>query len=66
MESHHSIDSLRTLLKTLRVKIEALEAIAMPSPRNAKLRKLIEEAKRQEAEILAKLSYGQRIHAVRL
>jgi hypothetical protein len=56
MQSEHSIDSLRTVLKTLHAKIETLESGLTPHPRHSNRRKLIEEAKRQEAEILVKLS----------
>ena len=56
MESEHSIDSLRTKLRTLRDRIEALEARVTKGAHDSKLRKLIDEVKRQETEILAKLS----------
>ena len=56
MESEHSIDGLRTKLRTLRDRIEALEARATKGAHDSKLRKLIDEVKHQETEILAKLS----------
>ena len=56
MESEHSIDSLRTMLRALHDKIEALEAGLVPNARNKSLRERVDEAKRQEEEILAKLS----------
>lgn len=56
MESEHSIDGLRTKLRTLRDRIEALEARVTKGSHDSKLRKLIDEVKRQETEILAKLS----------
>ena len=59
MKSEHNIDALRTLLKALHDKIEALENRVVVFPVAAtKLRKRIEDAKRHETEILAKLSKG--------
>jgi uncharacterized membrane protein len=49
MESEHSIDGLRTKLRTLRDS-------GSQRAHDSKLRKLIDEVKRQETEILAKLS----------
>ena len=56
MENEHSIDSLRTVLRALHDKIEALEAGATLDRRDWKLRKRIEEAKLEEAIILAKVA----------
>ena len=58
MESQHSIDSLRTVLKDLHTAIEALEAkLASSSGRRTReLRLRLEEARIQETVILAKLT----------
>jgi hypothetical protein len=48
MESEHSIDGLRTKLRTLRDRIEALEARVAKGAHDSKLRKLIDEVKRGE------------------
>jgi hypothetical protein len=56
MESDHSIGSLRTKLKALRDRIEALEGGITRSARDKRLRELVDASKRREAKILAGLS----------
>jgi hypothetical protein len=57
MERKHTIDELRSVLKDLRAAIDVLEAAVITDKRRRpKLRKRLEEAKIQEAVILAKLA----------
>ena len=56
MAKEHTIDELRSILNDLRMAINALETSLTLQPRpGAKARKLLREAKMQEAVILAKL-----------
>ena len=54
--TEHTTDELRSMLNDLRMAIKALETALTLQPRpGAKARKLLREAKIQEAVILAKL-----------
>jgi hypothetical protein len=55
MSNQHSISDLRSMLKSVRDVIQALEADPR-GPHTGKLSKRIDEAKMQEMVILAKLA----------
>ena len=58
MESQHSVDDLRSMMRSLHNKIETLEGspTVMSDAQYRKFRKRIHEAKIQEATILTKLA----------